>query len=123
MMVMICWRVTPCLAVRMAITSVVLGSTAPDAPGACPDCDCAAAATGSAATRNGIMNFIGSPRSVWLVSRVDGSGGSFEMTARTGEASCQSSRGCGAASQTTGDRLEVPGGGAGHIKDRPQATA
>src|SRR5262249_40096781 len=79
--------------------SVVLGSTAPDAPGACPDCDCATAATGSAATRNGIMNFIGSPRSVWLGSRVDRSCGSFEMTARTGEASCRGFACCGAAPQ------------------------
>src|SRR5215831_1924031 len=43
------------------------------------------------------MNFIGSPRSVWLGSRVDRSCGSFDMTARTGEASCRGFAGCGAA--------------------------
>src|SRR6266851_6891919 len=95
----------------MTITSVVLVSATPDAPGACPDCACATDATGSAAMRNGIMNFInfiGSPRSVWLGSWVDRSCGSFEMTARTGEAGCRGFAGCGQRRITTSDRLGGP---------------
>jgi hypothetical protein len=47
----------------MTITPVVLGIATLGTPEAAPDCDWAKAATGSIATRKGIMNFI------WLTFR------------------------------------------------------
>jgi hypothetical protein len=43
----------------MTSTSVVLGIAALGTPEALGDCDCATAASGSTATKKGIMNFMG----------------------------------------------------------------
>src|SRR5262245_35480742 len=62
MMFMICWRVTPSLAVRMTITSVVLGDGALEGGWADGDCDCATAANGYAERINGSKSFMDAPR-------------------------------------------------------------
>src|SRR5262245_48247306 len=62
MTLMICWRVTPALTVRMTITSVVLGDGASEGGWADGDCDCATAASGYAERMNGSKNFIDAPR-------------------------------------------------------------
>src|SRR5260370_28478442 len=73
MMLMICARVTPCLTVRMTMTSVVFGVGASE--GGWPDAngDCAAAANGYAARMNGRKNFMDAPQI--NVCRLLGSGG------------------------------------------------
>src|SRR5262249_2492390 len=62
MMFMSCCRVTPSLAVRMTITSVVLGDGASE--GGWPDgnSDCATAANGYAERVSGSKNFMDAPR-------------------------------------------------------------
>src|SRR5262250_952409 len=62
MMFMICWRVTPSLAVRMTITSVVLGDGGLVGGWAEGDCDCAMAANGDAERMNGGKSFMDAPR-------------------------------------------------------------
>src|SRR5262249_6235843 len=70
MMFMICCRVTPCLAVRITITSVVLGDGASEgagdgaSEGAGADGvrDCATAANGYAERMSGSKDFMDAPR-------------------------------------------------------------
>src|ERR1700743_2705715 len=64
---MICWGVTPCLGVSMTSTSVVGGMAALGTPEPPPDGDCVAAAMGIIAKRNGIIDFMCSPRSQYGV--------------------------------------------------------
>src|SRR5262249_12410068 len=63
MMFMICCRVTPCLAVSITMTSVVLRDGTSEGGWAEGDGDCATDATGTADRINGSNNVMDEPRS------------------------------------------------------------